>query len=527
MCEVSVGATRISLIILFLVTFVNFLLLLKIVQGENYYRNGANRLIILGMTQSFQRNQRRKLKTGRNDKCPCGSGKKYKRCCLLNPKIVRSDQEYQDWGKDTLVKSELLKCRGIFVNLPQVVSKNGKTYLPVGNGIKTYTDKGRTFHDLLVNNLYHTLGVEWYQNEIDKDEDHWHYIVRCIKEYHGDTSRDELRVTAPQNGVAAILMTGRVSTLLSLAFDVWLLDYFGYLRHDWLDRLRDHNEYQGVRYEIAVASLFVRIGCRLIFYDNDRIEPDGNPPKRAEFIAYDPKTGNRVAVEAKSRHIHGVLHTDGEYKHKQAISGDISKLFNKALQKETDGLPLIVFLDVNSPTELHQNPEETQWIKNVMRSFDSREKPTPQKPDTQAAVFITNFPFHYQDGDISHNAQHLYIGSEYSKNPLKDGASDSLLQRLFIATYNYGYVPCDLGTSRSDWEELREQDGFTEDVFRALIKEITLPSIDDPNYEEGVLTSNRLVDMLVWDVKQKSGGVWSPAVANRSYIEFLGLWSMP
>jgi len=28
-------------------------------------------------------------KIGRNEKCPCGSGKKYKRCCGLNPTIAR------------------------------------------------------------------------------------------------------------------------------------------------------------------------------------------------------------------------------------------------------------------------------------------------------------------------------------------------------------------------------------------------------------------------------------------------------
>ncbi len=28
------------------------------------------------------------MKTGRNDPCPCGSGKKYKQCCLTNPKII-------------------------------------------------------------------------------------------------------------------------------------------------------------------------------------------------------------------------------------------------------------------------------------------------------------------------------------------------------------------------------------------------------------------------------------------------------
>lgn len=30
------------------------------------------------------------MKTGRNEPCPCGSGKKYKKCCLINetqPKV--------------------------------------------------------------------------------------------------------------------------------------------------------------------------------------------------------------------------------------------------------------------------------------------------------------------------------------------------------------------------------------------------------------------------------------------------------
>lgn len=28
------------------------------------------------------------MKTGRNDFCPCGSGKKYKKCCLNKPEEV-------------------------------------------------------------------------------------------------------------------------------------------------------------------------------------------------------------------------------------------------------------------------------------------------------------------------------------------------------------------------------------------------------------------------------------------------------
>ena len=38
---------------------------------------------------------------GRNDPCPCGSGKKYKKCCLNKPKppadLIESEQERKKW----------------------------------------------------------------------------------------------------------------------------------------------------------------------------------------------------------------------------------------------------------------------------------------------------------------------------------------------------------------------------------------------------------------------------------------------
>ena len=36
-------------------------------------------------------------KIGRNDTCPCGSGKKYKKCCLNGPrKIPQDDPDYTE-----------------------------------------------------------------------------------------------------------------------------------------------------------------------------------------------------------------------------------------------------------------------------------------------------------------------------------------------------------------------------------------------------------------------------------------------
>lgn len=45
----------------------------------------------------------KKIKIGRNDPCPCGSGKKYKKCCLNKPQLpadlVESEQEKRKWLK--------------------------------------------------------------------------------------------------------------------------------------------------------------------------------------------------------------------------------------------------------------------------------------------------------------------------------------------------------------------------------------------------------------------------------------------
>ncbi len=54
------------------------------------------------------------MKVGRNDSCPCGSGKKYKKCCYLKqeparmesvpPEVIKMFQETQKQDNDRLKK---------------------------------------------------------------------------------------------------------------------------------------------------------------------------------------------------------------------------------------------------------------------------------------------------------------------------------------------------------------------------------------------------------------------------------------
>ena len=466
-------------------------------------------------------------KLGRNEPCFCGSGVKYKKCCLLKglkpPKAIELPQDFIDeHTQASHRRQQFLQSKGIYINLPNTITFQGKSFLAAGNKVMWDDNPHATFHQLILRNLSQTLGQEWWDAESANATEEKHYIKRCYEELNGSDSRDDLDVQVVDEHTRTMLATGNTQALMSLAFDVWLLTQKGYLRDEWLERLRERTAYQGVRYEIGVASLFVRMGCELEFYDSDRIEEDGNPPKRAEFIAIHPLTGNRVAVEAKSRHVDGVIHTPGTMNYRRALKGDITTLYKRALLKETDGSPLVVFIDVNSPTETGQTVQNTKWFADVKRSFDSRPEATPENPDKYAAVFVTNFSSHYQGSDVSHPGQYLFIGTTHPQYPLTDGFQGEFMQRLIRATSNYGYVPPSMDDSKISVYEsptISSKEDFIE-----KLRSLTTPNESDPEYQRRKTESENLVDMLVWDATQKSGGGWSNEVAAECYKQFEWLY---
>jgi len=467
-------------------------------------------------------------KIGRNDPCFCGSGLKYKKCHLLLggalPKPSQIPYEFIEEQKiASAQRSEFLASKGILITLPNTISFKGKTVLAVGNEIMVEENPHATFHQLLFRNLQHTMGDEWWKTEQAKEESEKHYILKCFEQLQGSDSRADLDVTQIDENTRSMVATGDTQELLSLAFDVWILAHKGYMREDWLKRLRDPDQYQGARYEIAVASIFVRAGCELEFYDNDRIEEDGRPPKRAEFIAVHKETGNRVAVEAKSRHVKGVLHTAGTLKYQKALRGDVSLLYKKALLKETDGLPLVVFIDVNSPAEGGQPVQKSKWFEDIRRSFGDRPEPTPDEPDTQAALFVTNYSGHYQGDQASVGGQDLFIGSLHTKHPLADGPMGEFMKRIMKSVNNYGYVPPTMDNEKLGKPEVPV--GLTKERFAIKIRQLTMLPKEHPDYETRKKETDGLIEMLIWDTEQKSGGGWDEAVAAENYKQFAWLWA--
>jgi hypothetical protein len=279
------------------------------------------------------------------------------------------------------------------------------------------------------------LGEEWWEQESENPLEQQHFIMRCYREFSKFT-QDAADKRAEEGGGWSATPNGYAQSLLSLAFDIYLLRHRGSIPDDWLRRLRLRDQYQGVRYEVAIASIFARIGCMLEFYDDRR-----GTARHPEFIAFDPETQNRVAVEAKSRHRQGVIHLQGEFDLDAAMRGDVTQLFNNALQKGTGGLPYCIFIDVNAPRDINVTTEQTRWFDDVRKMVDRQHIATEQDPDRYTLLCITNYSHHYEEDRIITPGQNCMIVPLFTEKPLADGVQGAFLGKLQAAINGYGFVP--------------------------------------------------------------------------------------
>ncbi len=73
-------------------------------------------------------------KIGRNEKCPCGSGKKFKRCCSLKPKAVIEELSQAQQMKVTLAEG--------IDSIQKVAKEKQRVFLELGVFILFSTIKG-------------------------------------------------------------------------------------------------------------------------------------------------------------------------------------------------------------------------------------------------------------------------------------------------------------------------------------------------------------------------------------------------
>lgn len=183
------------------------------------------------------------------------------------------------------------------------------------------------------------------------------------------------------------ILTGPNLFWLLFCYDFFLLIHKKALPNELIQRIKDRQYFQGARYELAVAAIFLRAGFEIQW-----INKDAAKGKACEFIATHKKTGIKVEVEAKSKKRSGVLHESIGPDSKQGIPN----LLRDALKKKgTANIPMIIFIDGNlpfTPGSALEKPifNETKRAIGIL----------PKDKDSFNLLVITNFPYHYDNFDV-------------------------------------------------------------------------------------------------------------------------------
>jgi len=299
----------------------------------------------------------------------------------------------------------------------------------VGNHLY-FRPEQETFHEFLIWMLWRMLNPKWLREVMEQQGPRQHQLARWFLAYQ-PWQRSGQRPENEVEGGWRMPPSGDVQSLIALAYDIYHLLHSGNFWGKVFRRLRDFEQFQGARYEIAIAAIFSRLGYKLAYHKG------GTDERHPEFIAAHPKTNNEIAVEAKSRHRPGVLHVPGERRLPQLTVHEVISLFEEAIGQCPEHLPAVVFVDLNIPAT-PATGLAPQWFDELGRAMLERfGDPTPQKPDPFNVLFMTNFPYHWAETHMAPPTQRGYVVSLHPRRQFPT----HLIREIDEAVANYGFVP--------------------------------------------------------------------------------------
>jgi hypothetical protein len=359
--------------------------------------------------------KRKSKKMGRNDRCPCGSGKKYKKCHGATPLPADwcSSQQDLDVGlRQQIAELEALqkqreKRQGLGRPIISMLS-NGYRFLAVGNRFY-YSKEWKKFHDFLGDYIRDVLGSEWGNSELKKDFHERHPILQwyaLVCKYQQATIKEPGKIySAPA--------TGAYASYLELAYNLYLLAHNAEVQAKLVTRLKQPEQFPGAHYETYVAAAFIKAGFDIVFEN----ETDGSR-SHCEFTATYQATGQRFSVEAKAR-APGKTHAD------------VGDQLCRALRKEAH-YTRVVFIDINVPDEA-SNKEEASYLQEALDGL--RRMETSLKihgaPAPAAYVFVTNHPYQYSLE--SPNFRRSALAEGFKLPEFKIGATFSSIRNALTA----------------------------------------------------------------------------------------------
>ena len=119
------------------------------------------------------------------------------------------------------------------------------------------------------------------------------------------------------------------------------------------------------------------------------------------------------------------------------MGADVERLYKRGLEKETDGCPLLICIDVNLPHRDDAPSTLPSWAGDV-REFLDRKPPSEEEPAKEFCLSFTNFNWHFTGIEAASRQSHIYTFPEWTASaPSKDETYAAILQ----AFEGYGNRP--------------------------------------------------------------------------------------
>jgi hypothetical protein len=295
------------------------------------------------------------------------------------------------------------------------------TFRAIGNRLY-WRDSHSTYVDFLLDLIKFAFGPKWHKQQVETEESQRHLVMRWGMSWYLHCMKAEAEQNTGERTIFRAEPTGDAQALLTLADDLYRLQLARSLTSELMRRLRSSESFQGARYEIQVASIFLRSGFEIEWVSEKE-------KKHCEFYAVHRHSRQRVAVEAKSRKRPGVLGQTGEVRLDHPWG--LEKLYDDARQQNPRTCPFCIFIDVNWPVQPRLPKWQKPWMGEVYR-LAQKYNPTPDNPEMVTLSAFTNYSWHYQGAGLALPHETLISWPLHPTHPITDAATrDALAKSIF------------------------------------------------------------------------------------------------
>ena len=364
----------------------------------------------------------------RNGPCFCGSGKKIKNCCI----------DKKDYIPISAV--QLPVNPEPFLNFIPSTEYQNQRVRAIWNTLH-FRPLNETFHEFLILIAYKlTYSKDFYDQQVSLPPEKRHVTFKWWMAYCDFYAKYTSQFIKTKHGkIYYGDFTGEVKSLLQHAYDLFCLQTVNQLPDFLIEKLKDVHEFQGARYEVAVAAIMARAGFDIEFLDERH-----KSETHCEFIATHRQTGQKIGVEAKSKRRRGVLHEEGTFDVETDYKGNIHHLFRKARTQKPNGLPYIIFFDINLPSTSVDlsNPDiepEKTWEKDIDEIYVNYKSKKAPSPDPFNALY---FAFYYDRDESVKNPWVTYV--KKSDSPEHEISDNTLLDSILNSITRYTVIPTEL-----------------------------------------------------------------------------------